>query len=147
MPLQLIDVTSDRHELIEPAWLARAEVVHRQLRPQLPDDYAAAMRAVFADGAGMAIAADGDAVLGVAVHRAYRNTFAGHRFYVDDLVTDDTRRSTGVGQALLAHCEAIARRLGCVSFELDSGVQRARAHKFYFREGMTVTSFGFRKPL
>jgi GNAT superfamily N-acetyltransferase len=145
--MQLIDVTSDRYELLEPTWLARAERVHRQLRPQIPEDYAATMRGIFADGAGMAIAADGDDVLGVAVHRAYRNTFAGRRFYVDDLVTDDTRRSTGVGRALLAHCEALARRLGCVSFELDSGVQRARAHKFYFREGMTVSSFAFKKSL
>lgn len=147
MQLQLIDVTDDHHQLVEPTWLARAERVHRELRPQIPADYAGTMRAIFADRAGMSVGAIGDDVVGVAVHRAYRNTFAGHRFYVDDLVTDETRRSTGVGAALLAHCEAIARRRGCVSFELDSGVQRARAHKFYFREGMTVTSFAFRKPL
>jgi hypothetical protein len=27
---------------------------------------------------------------------------------------------------------------------LDSGVQRQHAHRFYFREGMTITSFHFR---
>src|SRR5262245_56556683 len=108
MELQLIDVTNDACELVEPAWLARAERVHRQLRPQIPEDYVAAMRGVFADRAGMAVAAIGVDVVGVAVHRAYRNTVSGHRFYVDDLVTDDTQRSTGVGRALLAHCEAIA---------------------------------------
>ena len=34
----------------EPALLARAEPVHRQLRPHLADDYAATMAGIFADG-------------------------------------------------------------------------------------------------
>jgi hypothetical protein len=37
----------------------------------------------------------------------------------------------------------LARAAGCLRFTLDSGVQRSQAHKFYFREGMTVTSFHF----
>ena len=30
---------------------------------------------------------------------------------------------------------------------LDSGTHRPQAHKFYFREGMVITSFSFKKPL
>ena len=30
---------------------------------------------------------------------------------------------------------------------LDSGVQRGRAHKFYFNSGMTITSYRFEKAL
>jgi len=33
------------------------------------------------------------------------------------------------------------------AFTLDSGVQRNQAHKFYFREGMTITSFHFTQVL
>jgi GNAT superfamily N-acetyltransferase len=67
--------------------------------------------------------------------------------YVDDLVTDETRRSTGVGKALLDHLQGIARAAGCSMFTLDSGVQREKAHKFYFREGMVVAGFHFSRSL
>jgi hypothetical protein len=66
---------------------------------------------------------------------------------VDDLVTDEARRSRGVGRALLAHLEEKARKLGCDVLALDSGAQRAAAHKFYFREGMHIPGFCFRKTL
>ena len=35
----------------------------------------------------------------------------------------------------------------CDTFSLDSGAQRQQAHKFYFREGMTITSFHFDKKI
>jgi GNAT superfamily N-acetyltransferase len=67
--------------------------------------------------------------------------------YVDDLVTDETKRSTGVGHALMEHLQAIARERGCTTYTLDSGTQRQQAHKFYFREGMVVQAFHFTKPM
>ena len=84
-------------------------------------------------------------VTGVAVYRMHENTFQGRQLYVDDLVTDEKRRSTGVGQALLAHLEQKARAASLENLALDSGTQRQQAHKFYFREGMVVTSFHFGK--
>jgi hypothetical protein len=38
-----------------------------------------------------------------------------------------------------------ARR--ATDIDLESGTQRTRAHRFYFREGFFVTSFSFRKTL
>jgi hypothetical protein len=75
------------------------------------------------------------------------NTYEGRRLYVDDLVSDESRRSQGGGKLLLDWLEVKARSLGCDVLALDSGVQRERAHRFYFREGMSVSSFGFRKTL
>ncbi len=49
--------------------------------------------------------------------------------------------------ALMEHLQDIARRAGCESFILDSGTHRQQAHKFYFREGMAITSFNFKKSL
>jgi hypothetical protein len=40
-----------------------------------------------------------------------------------------------------------AKRRGANYLELESGTQRTQAHKFYFREGMTISSFSFRKAL
>ena len=56
---------------------------------------------------------------------------------VDDLVTDEKRRSTGVGRALLSYLERKARAANLDNISRStSGTQRQQAHKFYFREGM-----------
>lgn len=71
------------------------------------------------------------------------NTLAGRKLYVDDLVTAAAYRSKGVGKALLDELEKRARAEGCAGMDLDSGVQRGDAHRFYMREGMTIRSFHF----
>ena len=131
----------------ETAWLARAESVHRQLRPQLPPDYVGRMGEVLAKGAQLALVVDDDAVLCVALWRVIENTADGRRLYVDDLVSDENRRSQGVGKMMLDWLETQAKALGCTALTLDSGVQRQRAHRFYFREGMHIASFSFKKAL
>ena len=144
---RVVDINDSAGTIVEPDWLAKSESVHRQLRPQLPASYREKMQRVFAGGARMCVAERGGSVVGVAVYRIHENTFDGVQMYVDDLVTDETKRSQGVGKALLDHLQAIARRARCEAFTLDSGTQRQQAHKFYFREGMVVTSFHFAKPL
>ena len=144
---RVIAVTDDAGELREPAWLARAESVHRQLRPQLPPEYEARLQVIFAAGARMALVVDADSVCSVALWRVVENTYEGRRLYVDDLVSDETRRSSGAGKMLLDWLQAKAESLGCDVLALDSGVQRDRAHRFYFREGMHISSFCFRNVL
>jgi len=142
---RIIEITNSAGQVTQPDWLVRAESVHRQLRPHLLD-YAAQLQAVFAGGGRMAVAVDGERVVGVTIWRHLLKTYT-HEVYVDDLVTDEATRSTGVGRALLAWVERRARDLGCNSLSLDSGTQRQQAHKFYFREGLVVPSFHFAKPL
>ncbi len=145
--MRLIEITDDGGGIVEPLWLVRAEAVHRQLRPQLPLDYLGRMRQVFANGARLMVVVDNERVLGLGLWRLIGNTYEGRRLYVDDLVTDEPTRSQGVGKFLLQHLEQQARTLGCEVLALDSGVQRVEAHKFYFREGMHIRSFCFRKTL
>lgn len=145
MTPKIVQITDAGHEVVEPAWLARAEGVHRQLRPKLPADYAAKMQRVFIEGGEMCVAIDGEEVAGVAVYRAFENTHVGRRFYVDDLVTDERRRSSGIGKALIAYLENEARGRGCPGLDLESGTHRTHAHKFYFREDFLITAFSFRK--
>lgn len=128
-------------------WLPRAEAVHRQLRPKIPADYAGFMRELFQGGGEMIVAVEGEQVLGLAVYRVVLTTFAGRRFYVDDLVTDEAWRSHGVGHALICWLEREARERGATAVELESGTQRTRAHRFYLREGFDLIAFSFRKPL
>ncbi len=142
--MKIVEVFSEGGQVAGSEWLARAEPVHRQLRPHLPADYPAKMARVLKE-ARMALAVEGDAVLGLAVYRWHENTFDGLKFYIDDLVTDEARRSKGVGCALIAYLEEVARKLGASGLVLDSGTQRTQAHKFYFREGFVAPAFNFKK--
>jgi GNAT superfamily N-acetyltransferase len=141
----IVEVTAADGELVAQEWLNRAEQVHRQLRPSLPVDYSGRLREVFANGGRMIVVVEGDAVCAVALWRVIENTYEGRRLYVDDLVTDESARSRGFGKMALDWLEARARKLGCDVLALDSGVQRSGAHKFYFREGMHIPAFCFRK--
>jgi hypothetical protein len=141
----IVQVTGRDRQILEPQWLARAETVHRQLRPQLPDNYPAKMEQVFRGGAEMCLATVDQRVVGVAVFRQFENTHVGSRFYIDDLVTAESERSTGAGRTLTAYLEQLARERGCPGVDLESGTHRSRAHRFYFREGFVITAFSFRK--
>jgi len=143
--MRIVQITGTKGKVLEREWLAGAEDVHRQLRPQLHADYFAKMQRVFHDGGGVCVAVSKKKVVGVAVYREFENTHAGRRFYVDDLVTDQGERSSGIGRALMAYLQQVARERGCTGLDLESGTHRSRAHRFYFREGFFITSFSFRK--
>lgn len=142
--MKIVEVLVQDGRVVGAEWLAQAEGVHRQLRPNLPADYAAKMARVLLD-ARMVLAVKDDAVLGLAVYRWHENTFDGLKFYIDDLVTDEVRRSEGVGHALIEYLEQVAKKLGANGLVLDSGTQRTQAHKFYFREGFVIPAFNFKK--
>jgi hypothetical protein len=48
---------------------------------------------------------------------------------------------------MMDYLDRVARERGCDMLALDSGCQRPQAHKFYFREGLTITAFRFQKRL
>ena len=152
------------------ALLRAGENVHRQLRMKMPqgtEAYLARMKVIGADGAKVVVVAErnpagagaaADAAsavvsaspvaLGVGVYRFYVDSVTRRlKCFVDDLITDSGRRSLGVGAALVDAIRADARSRGVESFQLDSGVHRHQAHKFYFREGMVIDRFSFGGPL
>lgn len=144
-PPEIIPITDDLTR--NAALLSAAEALHRSFRAGLPGDYEAYMRRMFDEGAEMAVLLAGGAVRSLAVYRTHHTTFHGLRFYVDDLVTDETERGRGFGGQMLAWCETRARERGCDAFDLESGVQRPGAHRFYFRHGLTIFAFSFTKSL
>ncbi|MFP3988676.1 GNAT family N-acetyltransferase [Streptomyces sp. E11-3] len=123
--------------------------VLRELRPHLTEDL---FREVYAEGHDQglrftaAYAEDGCCV-GVAGWRIMVGTSALRQLYVDDLVTAEAARSTGVGHHLLASLEERARESGCYELRLDSGTRRTDAHRFYLRERLDITAFHFTKEL
>ena len=145
--MKVVAVTDCKGTIVAADLLAAAEGVHRQLRPHLPPGYVERMKEVFASGAEMAVAVEDGQVAGIAVFRVIEKTFSGRELYCDDLVTDEARRSAGVGAALMEYMVRECRARGVDTFALDSGVQRAQAHKFYFREAMTVAAFHFTRRI
>jgi len=67
----------------------------------------------------------------------------GQRCWVEDFAVDPGRRSQGVGAALLAAVIEWARGAGASHLELDSGLGRVDAHRFYEREGGARQSYTF----
>ncbi len=141
------DIAADTPRAEVAALLERSEPLHRQLRPHLPANYAGWLDKVLADGAGLCVLESDARPRALGLWRAYHTTYAGLRFYVDDLVADEAERGKGWGGKMLAHLERKARDMGCDVFALDSGTHRQLAHRFYFRAGLTIGAFAFAKPL
>ena len=62
---------------------------------------------------------------------------------VQELVVDPSLRGRGVGKELLAAARDAAQAAGCVRIELVTNQRRHGAHRFYEREGMRQTHYGY----
>ncbi|MGH7905712.1 MAG: GNAT family N-acetyltransferase [Candidatus Binataceae bacterium] len=122
--------------------------VMRQLRTHLAEtEFLQRIRLQQRDGYQLCYLTDADAVRSVAGFRLIENLASGRVLYVDDLVTDLNGRSKGYGRKILDWLIAKAKAGGCDTLELDSGVQRFGAHRFYFSNRMSISSHHFRMHL
>ena len=119
-----------------------------ELRTHLTrDDFLPTIRHMESEGFRLAYIEDVSGVVAVAGYRIYTNLFLGKNLYVDDLVTSASSRSKGYGKEMLDWLRNKARKTGCLSYHLDSGTQRGQAHKFYFNQGFTISSYHFSEQL
>ena len=136
-------------------WIAtRDEEIDRcfpvmvQLRPHLARrEFVERVRRMQGEGFRLVALEQRGVVRAVAGYRIFDLLFCNRTLYVDDLVTDQDTRSHGHGRMLLAWLKDRARAEGCEEFTLDSGVQRAGAHRFYFREGLHISAYHFSMDL
>ena len=91
----------------------------------------------------LAYLAAGEEVRAVAGYRYMDFLFHGYFMYVDDLVTRAADRSTGYGGKLFDWLVQQARERDCTHLDLDSGVQRFDAHRFYLMKRMRIASHHF----
>lgn len=135
-------------EMLLDAEVSATFGVMSQLRPHLrEDEYPRMVGRMRGNGYRLAAVIDDGCVTCVAGFRVHEFLYCGRHLYVDDLVTDGGRRSRGHGKTMLDWLLNEAREAGCEQLHLDSGVQRREAHRFYFREGMAISSFHFSKVL
>ena len=128
-----------------PAQIARCYEVMRELRPHFADrkKFVERVRRQQRDGYLLAFVESGGNIRAVAGYRFLESLYSGSFMYVDDLVTRARDRSAGYGGKLLEWLAEEARKNGCENLELDSGVQRFDAHRFYFTKRMKISSYHF----
>jgi len=116
-----------------------------QLRPHLTlaDFMERARRQRAQEGYHIAYVEEDGEVKAVAGFRITEMLSRGRYLYVDDLVTDAGERSMGYGDHLFMWLEDYARSHGCSRLDLESGVQRFDAHRFYFRRRMKIDAYHF----
>ncbi len=119
--------------------------VMKQLRLNLKkESWLATIRDMQGEGYVLAYLTRDDVVVAVAgYYICNKLSVNGKSLYVYDLSTDERFRSMGLGKRLIEDLKDHARSRDCESIELDSGVQRFGAHRFYLREGFRIASHHF----
>ncbi len=129
----------------KPIEIARCYEVMRELRTHFGDrkQFVDQVRRQQGDGYLLAFVEAGGEVRAVAGYRFLESLYSGRFMYVDDLVTRKRDRSAGYGGRLLDWLMHEAQKNKCDNLELDSGVQRFDAHRFYFAKRMKIASYHF----
>jgi GNAT superfamily N-acetyltransferase len=135
-------------KIADSSEIRRCYPVMKQLRDvSSPEDFEQRVAVQQKEGYTIAFVECDGQVVAVAGFRYYHMLATGKTLYVDDLITDEARRSEGFGEELMQWLMELARSSNCRMFSLDSGTQRRRAHRFYFMQGMHIANYHFELPL
>ena len=126
------------------AEIAACFPVMHELRPHLvASEFVARVRRQQQNGFQLVRVSGAAGPVAVAGFRLSETLAWGRFLYVDDLATLASERSRGHGARLMDWLCEHARQHGCAKLHLDSGVQRVDAHRFYLRQGLSITSHHF----
>lgn len=136
-------------ELEEASTVAACFELMQQLRPHLtsPDEFIARWRQQTVEGYRMiAIFRDGKPQA-LAGFRIQNNLMHGRHLYLDDLVTDESGRSTGLGEQMLKYLLHFGSKAECTKLVLDTPLTNVLGHRFYYRLGLLASALRFNVPL
>lgn len=138
----------DIHLVDTDKCIADCYSVMSELRPHVSEsEFVCRVRRQQASGYRLAAGEDHGMIVAVAGFRIGENLAWGRFLYVDDLVAREGQRSKGYGTEFLCWLRDYAVTEGCHQLHLDSGIQRADAHRFYERQGMSKGGFHFAEKL
>ena len=129
--------------------IAACHAIMMELRPHLTDADSFLRQVMRQREHGYRLTAarcDGQ-IVGLVGFRLQENLLYGRFVYVDDLVVLDGHRNDGLGAKLLSHARAYAIEAKCRHLVLDTGLHKALAQRFYFRQGLLAQSMGFCETL
>jgi GNAT superfamily N-acetyltransferase len=118
--------------------------IMQELRPHLlQTEFVNRVKQQQQQGYRLAYLKEEDDIKALAGFRLSQCLASGKFLYVDDLITQPGERSKGYGDRLMSWLVDYARSHACDQLQLDSGVQRFAAHRFYFRQRLEITSYHF----
>ena len=136
-------------ELLNKEEFLKAFPIMKQLRTHLIEEtYLNLILDMKKEGYKMFSLYVNDEIVAVAGVIKLTNLYYGKHVWVNDLVTDVSKRSNKYGQKLLSFIIEWAKENGCDVVALSSGIQRVEAHKFYeLKMGFDKVSYVFKKQL
>jgi GNAT superfamily N-acetyltransferase len=138
-------MTNDIALVRDEADIAACWPVMRQLRPDIAEaDFVPLVRRLVAEqGFELAyLSCDGE-VRAVAGLREGEWLAGGRYLEIEDLVTSEEARGSGLGGQLFDWIVVLGRQRGCRHLRLVSRTSRAAAHRFYRAKGMTDEALYF----
>ncbi|MFL1553102.1 GNAT family N-acetyltransferase [Pseudomonas sp. D47] len=123
--------------------------VMQQLRPHLTDAaaFAEQIQRQQQNGYHLLAAREQGKVIGLVGYRLTENTLYGRFIYVDDLVVDAALQRRRLGEQLLDRVREETRARGYRYLVLDTGMHKALAQRFYFRQGLLPQGMHFSQDL
>lgn len=131
----------------EQEWI-QAFSIMKQLRTQLDEDsYLELVKeATQKENYKMAALFINSKMIAVTGFMPMINLYNGRFTWVCDLVTDNSYRSNGYGEALIEYVQNWSKENGFDIVSLSSGLQRKDAHRFYEQKmGYNKTSYVYLK--
>lgn len=139
---------SDVRELTTDAEFDAAYPILRELRDHLDRaEMEVAHERMREEGYRLFGRYDGSELVAVAGVTVDTNFYLGKHAFVHDLVTTESRRSEGHGTALLSVIHEWADDRDCETVELESGLWREDAHRFYEDVGYEKYCYSFKYDL
>lgn len=86
-------------------------------------------------------------VVALMGYRILYDFVRGRHLYIDDLVTTEKVRSTGLGAKLLKYAEELAPKLGCKVLRLCTGIENEKGIKFYEKNNWTKRAYAYTKKI
>ena len=115
-----------------------------------PDRYEEALAEIRSTpGCDVLVAELGGSVVGMCQLVVFRHlqSVGGRCAEIESVHVHPTRRSRGIGGALVEAAVAAASAAGCYRVQLTSNKERTEAHRFYERHGFAATHEGYKRAL
>ncbi len=90
---------------------------------------------------------EGDTCVAVLGFRVITDFVHGSHLYLDDLVVEESHRSSGLGAEILAWAEAEAATRGLAGLRLCTGIANERGIRFYEKNGWAPRALAFKKAV
>lgn len=120
----------------------------QQLYPDMTKEkYEEMLRDMIPNSYTQVVVLDGEKCVGLSGIWFNTKLWTGKYIELDNVVTDKSHRSKGVGKLINDFAAEKAKQLGCRFIVLDAFTENRDAHRFYFRDGYVIRGFHFLKTV